>query len=545
VSRLLGLAIVIVLVACGPAPRPTPVPPGPVTPRVEAMSTAPAPKTAPAPRQTAQPQPLVFPDDAFRATQPAPGPVRPFKLPAVKPFTLANGVKVYLVEQHALPLVSMELGFDAGTMTDPRDKPGLAAVCTSLLTEGTAELDKLQYAGALAAVASTITASATQDRTAVRLSTLTKHLPATFAQLVATVRTPGFRVPDFERLVKRQVAAVRQSRGGALAVGWRVHFPVMFGPDHPFGAVTTEASLGALAIDDCKRYVAAYLQPAAAQLFVVGDVTEAEVRALAARTGFAAWRGKAKRVAAPPAPRPLAGRIFFVHVPGAAESSVALLALGPKRKAGDFDATTLAVGVFGGSFGSRLNMNLRETRAYTYGAFSEIRYGRYASLFDTVTSVRTEATYQAMLEIDREVVGIATGKKPVTAAELAGEQSGVILGLPGQFATAEDALGRYRQLVYFGLPLDYYRKLVARVRKVDVKRINAAAAAHLAPARGVYLIVGDGDAKVIRRATDGVDVPYEKAGVQLTLRQALAELADAGTLGKGALVELDVDGRPR
>jgi predicted Zn-dependent peptidase len=134
---------------------------------------------------------------------------------------------------------------------------------------------------------------------------------------------------------------------------------------------------------------------------------------------------------------------------------------------------------------------------------------------------------------------------PFTADELAREQRGVILGLPGQFATAEDALGRYRQLVYFGLPLDYYNKLVPQVKKVDVKKVNAAAKAHLAPVRAVYLIAGDGDAKVIVRGTDGVDAPYLKDGVQLTLRQALAELAAAGTLGEGALVELDLDGRPR
>ena len=161
--------------------------------------------STPAPTQTAQPQLLEFPDEEFRAHQPAAGTPRPFRLPAANTFTLANGIHVYLVEQHALPIVSMDLNFDGGSMTDPHGKDGLASVCMAMLTEGTEKLDKIQYSEALADVASAINAYATDDSQGLGLASLTKHLPATFALFADTLRTPGMRQSDLDRMLKRRL----------------------------------------------------------------------------------------------------------------------------------------------------------------------------------------------------------------------------------------------------------------------------------------------------------------------------------------------------
>src|SRR3954466_9959704 len=136
----------------------------------------------------AQPQDLVFPDEAFRAVAPAAGEPRPFRLPAVQAFALACGIEVYLVEQHALPLVSIDLAFPGGAAVDPRGKEGLASVCMAMLTEGTEELDKLAYAERLAGTPPSLGGYASDDSVGLTLSSLTRHLPATFAQLVATLR---------------------------------------------------------------------------------------------------------------------------------------------------------------------------------------------------------------------------------------------------------------------------------------------------------------------------------------------------------------------
>jgi zinc protease len=310
--------------------------------------------------------------------------------------------------------------------------------------------------------------------------------------------------------------------------------------------VTTEASLGGLKLEDCQRHLSSVLAPQGARLFVVGDLTEAQVRAAFAEGKLASWRGAPAKVSPLPSPVTLPARIAFVHIPGAAQSTVSVLHFGPKRKAGDYFPTTLMASVFGGSFSSRINMNLREAKGYSYGARGGFSYNKQYGVFSASAAVRTDTTYQTLLEIDREVKELAQAKRPVLPEELEREKQGAILSLPGQFATSQSALAQYRSLVYFDLPLDYYNGFVGNVAQVTEAQVKAAAGKHLVPGRGIYVVVGDGDAKmIVRDPSTSQDVPYLKDGQQLTLRQALAELARRGDVGKGALIELDADGRPK
>lgn len=316
--------VLSILAACGgggtktpveptlPVQSPTPTDPVPAPPPVAAPMTFPT--------QTATPQELAFPEEDFRAKQPGAGAPRPFRLPKVKPFKLASGMQVYLVEQHALPIVSLELNFDGGAMWDPKGKEGLAGVCMSMLTEGTEKLDKIQYSELLADTASNISAYAADDSIGLTLSSLSKHLPPTFAQFAETLQSPGFRASDFDRMIKRRIENVRQSKGTPASVAARVSGTVLYGPTHPFGTVITEKSLEAITIDDCKQLVATYLKPGNARLFVVGDLTEAQIRGYFDKGALAGWKGAAKVPATLPKPATLKGRIFFVDIRGAAQS---------------------------------------------------------------------------------------------------------------------------------------------------------------------------------------------------------------------------------
>jgi zinc protease len=540
--------------ACGAPPRPQAVPapptaPAPVTPVTPEKSMPPADPIMHV-TQTAVPQELVFPEEDFRAHQPVAGAPRPFRLPPVKSFALPSGIKVYLVEQHALPLVSMDLSFDGGAAVDPKGKEGLASVCMAMLTEGTEQLDKIAYAERLADTASSIGSYASDDSVGVTLSSLSKHLEPTFAQFVETIRTPGFRASDFDRMVKRRIEGIKQAKGSPASVASRVSGLVLYGPEHPFGAVVTERSLAQLTLEDCKAFAKAWLQPKQARLFVVGDLTEAKLRAYFGSPRLAGWTGGGPKVPALPAPRTMPGRIFFVDIPGAAQSTVSYLQFGPSRTAPDYFASSLMGAVFGGGFASRINMNLREDKGYSYGARGNFSYTKAYGAFTASAPVVGNATYQSILEIDREIKGIWAGKPDfaVKADELEREKNGAILGLPGRFATAQAALGQYRGLVYFGLPLDYYNSYVARLGKVAAAEVMAAAAKHLRPGQAVYVIVGNGEEKMIVHVPDDTakggwkDVPYLKDGKQLTLRQALTDLAARGDVGMGGLVELDADG---
>ncbi|MEO8700078.1 MAG: pitrilysin family protein [Kofleriaceae bacterium] len=539
------LIVALAMFACGPSPRPEPAAPRPPDPMANpTQPEAPMPLPATFPTQTATPQELAFPTEDFRAQQPAAGAPRQLKLPKMKTFALKNGVKVYLVEQHTLPIVSLDLNFEGGSLTDPKGKDGLASLCMGMLTEGTDKLDKIQYAEALADVASSISAYATDDSAGLSLSSLSKHLGPTFEQFAATLQTPAFRPSDFDRMVKRRIESVRQAKGNPGSVANRVNGAVLFGPEHPFGSVTTEASLQAITIDDCKQYVSTYFKPGNAKLFVVGDLTEAQVRQYFEKGELAAWKGGAPKLPVLAAPKTMTGRIFFVHIKGAAQSQVSMLHFGPKRVVPDYFANAMMASVFGGSFSSRINMNLREDKGYSYGARGGFSYTKQYGSFQASAGVRTDATYQTLLEVDREVKELWAGKRPIDKDELDREKQGAILGLPGAFATGQAALGQYRRLVYYGLPLDYYDSYVAKVGQVNEAQLKAAAAKHLRPGQAVYLVVGDGDAPMVVREGKA-DVPYKKGDKQLTLREALADLAARGDVGTGGLVELDTDGRPK
>jgi predicted Zn-dependent peptidase len=514
------------------------------------QKTAPtvAAEAPPAPTPAAPADP-VFPEEPFRAEQPAAAATRDFQLPGMKRFQLGerDKIDVYLVERHELPTISLDLNLDGGSMLDPAGKVGLASVCMELLSEGTKKLDKIAFNEALADVASEVTSYAGDDRQGVAMSSLSKSFDATFALFVDTLIEPGNRQEDLDRMIRRRLESLKQVRGSAEPVSARLTGEILYGANHPLGRVTTEKTLGAIRLADCKRYQQRYLRPRGARLFIVGDTTEEKVRATMAPL-LARWKGAPARAGKPPAARPPRGRVFFVNVPGAAQSVVTMLHAGPARVAPDYFPTMLLGQLLGGSFSSRINMNLREDKGYSYGARAGFGYSRFFGSFSARSSVRSDATYQTVLEMKREIGALKDGSGPATAAELDRDKEGTIQARPAAFATAEAALGQYRALIYFGLPLDYYDHYVDRVRAVTAAEVQAAGAAHLKPDEARYLVVGDGDAAQIARApgekgAKGEDKPLlDEAGQPVTLRAALTKLAVDGTLGEGGLVELDPDG---
>ena len=440
------------------------------------------------------------------------------------PFKISPGIAGYLVEQHTLPIISLDLNFDGGSLVDPPGRDGLAGVCMAMHLEGTARLDKLQYAETLADTASNIGSYAVDDSIGLTLSSLAKHLATTFDLFVETLFSPGLRDSDFDRMIKRRIEAVRQAKSNPSSVASRLGGTVLYGRAHPYGRVITEHSLAAITLADCRDYAATHFKPENARVFVVGDLVADQIRACFDTAAFASWRGGFVPAEPPPPSPPVGQKIFFVDIPGASQSQVALMHIGPSRDAPDYFATTLVGSTLGGGFTSRLNMNLRETKGYSYGARGGFGYTRHHGTFSASASVRADATFDTLLEVDREVRELAGNARPITQDELDREKQGAILALPSHFATAQGALGLYRRLVYFGLPLDYYDSYVSKISQVGLAAVHAAAATHLHPDRAVWLVVGDGSVAQL----DG-----------RTLRDAIV-----GHVGPGGLVELDPDGLP-
>lgn len=498
---LLGLAALgLVAVACKK-------PPPPVTPEPE-----------PPPAVVAEPAAPVWPDEPFRATRPEPGPLAELTLPKTQRFTLESGVEVYLVEQRTLPTLYMTLEFDRGGVDDPANKLGMHSLCMDLLSEGTARLDKVAFEEAQADLAIQLWASAGGETSTVGLRALKSQMGPALDLFAEMLTAPGLREKDLERLRDRYKTSLAQRRGSPNSVSPRVFPSLVWGTGHPYAPIPTEATYDAIKAADCKA-VAGKLKPAGARLFVVGMITEAELRAeLGARLGK--WKGKAPTARKIPAPRPRAGTIFLVDMPGAAQSVISIGHLGPERSAADYDATYLMAQILGGSFSSRINMNIREDKGFAYGARGGYDYERHGSVFEASSSVRTDATGPALREIVKEIRGMRAGDP--TPEELRREQEGAIAAMPATFATPTRTLGAYRSLVYFGLPLDWYDSRQARLRAVTPAAIHKAAADHLKESDYVVLVVGDA----------------------AVVRPDLEKMAEEKLFGAGGLVVLDADGKP-
>jgi zinc protease len=491
----------------------------------------------------APPPILTFPDDPFRKDMPEGSDPRDFSLPAVQKFNIGRDITAYLIENHSLPTITATLEFEGGSINDPRGKVGMASVCMDLVSEGTEKLDKLAFRAALADVASSVSSWAGNENQGVSMSTLTKNFDTTFELFRDTVISPGFRKSDLERMIKRRLESLKQAKASAASVAQRLKDRVLYGERHPFGKIVTEDSYAAIGVDDCKRYHSSYIKPRGARLYVVGDMTQKQVSDKFGPLLGKSWRGAPRRPARLGKPRSQKGKVFFVDIPNAEQSTIYAMHFGPLRTAQDFFANNLMSGVLGGSFSSRVNMNLRENRGYTYGARATLGYSRSYGELIASSSVKVNTTRQSILEFFKEMSDLALGRRPATPEELGREVSGAILSLPGRFATARAALARYRGLVYYGLPLDYYNSYVKNVKDVTIDQVNASAKKYLKPTTAIVLVVGDGDSPQIHRDDAGKDVPWVgEDSKPVTLRDSLTELVKTGTIGKGDFVELDADG---
>lgn len=459
--------------------------------------------------------------DVDRTKAPPAAPETAWLAPKPVPFS-ANGMKGLIVERHELPIVELMIGWDLGEVLDPPGKEGMHSLCVDLIGESTKRLDKSALEDRKADVGATIAIGAGRESAQMTVRVAKERLPAALDLATSLLLEPGLRNEDLERLRNQRKASVMQSRGNADAAAARVLGSVMFGFAHPYGHLVTEQTLDAITAKDCAQ-IASQLRPDGARLVVVGDVTPDEMTRLFAER-MAAWKGKAPAKPRIGPPRPaLDGKskatIWFVDVPGAQQSRVIVAHHGPSRGESDYYATTLMAQVLGGGIPSRVVQNLRERNGYTYGASARYAYARSGSMMTIASSVRTDVTGKALIEIMNEMKGLTT--KPASADEIGREREGTVRALPSRFGTGSSTLGSLWELVFFDLPLDTYAKLPAEVTAVNEAAVKAAAAKRLRTDDLIVVVAGD-KAKVLPE---------------------LEQLAKDNVFGKGGLVVIDADGK--
>jgi len=427
-----------------------------------------------------------------RTKPPALPPPPALRLPAVQTTTLPNGLTLAVVEMHKVPVVDVQLLVDAGAARDPSTAPGLATFTATMVQQGAGARSALDVADEAAFLGAQLGTGATFDGASASIHVPRRRLEAALDLLADVVLRPSFADSEIARQRELRAAQLVQQRDEPVAVA-SIAFPaIVYGRGHPYGHPLngTDSATARLARDGVAEFYRTYYRPNDARLLIVGDVTLAEARRLAAAR-FGGWeRGDVPAFPSPPPPPRAAARtVYLIDKPGAAQSVVRIGHAGPARTTPDWFALEVLNTIVGGAFTSRLNQNLRETHGYTYGAFSQFAPRRLNGAFVALASVVTAKTDSSLVEFLKELRRIRD--EAVAPPELAKAKAYLTLGLPGDFETTGGAAARFRELLAFGLPLDYYDHYVDRINAITGADVQRVAREYIDPDHFDIVVVGD------------------------------------------------------
>ncbi|HET9038322.1 MAG TPA: pitrilysin family protein [Myxococcaceae bacterium] len=459
-----------------------------------ATSSTPAPVTAPA----AMPAPAAAavsetgtPDAPFRKTLPEPGPPVTFKAPVPTVRTLKNGLPVWIVEQHELPLATVELVVRAGEDTDPTGRPGTASFVADMLDEGTSLRDATAIAAAFEDQAALFRAKADKDSLIAAVSFPSASLGPVLDVFSDSVLRPAFKKPDLERVRALRLGDIAQLEADPAQIGRTVLNRTVFGEGHPWAFPTTGtvASTKAARGDELTAWHRNWVRPNNAVLVVVGDVNPSTLLPELERR-FGSWKPAAlpKRRSLAPVARKGPRVVTVVDRPGAAQSQLWVGELGLGAGSADLYAAQVAAQVLGGGFKSRLNANLRSGKGYTYGAFSAFDVRREPGLFAAIAPVVADKTPEALRELLGEIERLREGG--IDAAELADAKSGLIQSLPAEFGSTTSTALAFGKLIALGRPPDYFASYVQKLEAVTREDVAKAARARFDTKTLAIVVVG-------------------------------------------------------
>jgi zinc protease len=429
-------------------------------------------------------------DEAWRRAPPKPGPAPRFTLPQGESFKLPNGLTVIVHSNPALPLVAAELVVKSGSDANPSDQPGLAGFTADMLDEGTATRSAPRIADEIAQLGAFLGSAASADASTVSLLALRSTFPQALDVLADVVLHPAFPTAEVERQRASRIGELTQQRDDPALVAAVAAAGALYGSDHPYGygQLGTEQAIRATTREDVVRFWRRHYLPGNAALVVSGDITADELRALATAR-FGGWGRADAAITAVGDPSGTRARLVVVDKPGAPQTALRVTSIAAARRTPDYPAMQVMNAALGGLFSSRINLNLREDKGYSYGVFSAFRYDRTPGPFIIAGSVRTDVTGASISEIFREVNGMRD--KPLPAAELAGARDSQVYSLPGQFETNSGIGASLAETFVFDLPADYWRTLPDRYRAVTGAQVQAAAQKYLKPDQLKVIAVGD------------------------------------------------------
>jgi len=431
---------------------------------------------------------------ADRSKPPEPTSPPELKLPKLQRAALSNGLKVILAERHQVPLVDFTLTSDAGFAADSLASPGTANLAMRLLTDGTTTRNALQIDDELQVVGAELRASSNLDSSFVSLSALKSNLDPSLNLFSDVVLNASFPEADFKREQKLTLAGIEREQNNPNTAVLRVLPALLYGTGHPYSSPLTgsgtKESVSKLTREDLAKFRETWLRPNNSTLIIVGDTTLAEITPRLEKA-FATWKaGNVPRKNVKSVSPAAKSTVYLIDKPGAQQSVIVAAELAPPTANPDEIAIKAMNDSLGGIFGSRLNMNLREDKHWSYGVRSVLRDARAQRPFYTIAPVQTDKTRESLVEVSKELRGIV-GDHPIGADELAKIQANETLKLPGSRETLNELSQSILDIVQFGLPDDYYETYAGKVRALKTADINGAAKEVVRPDNLVWIVVGD------------------------------------------------------
>ncbi len=413
-----------------------------------------------------------------------------FALPTIEKTKLSNGLEVWLVKQSELPIVTMNMVFKTGTTADPQGLTGLGDTTSSLLDDGTKTRSAVEIANEVQSIGARLSTGSGDDSSSVGMSTLTKNFDKALDIYADVIQNAEFPEAEVETSRRRALVGLLQRRDNANAISNLVYNRILYGDAHPYGVYLNEASVKAIKRDDLKKFYSTYYRPNNAVLIVVGD-TNLKMLTPKLEAKFKDWKaGDISQISLPNAPSRDKAAIYVVDKPGAAQSVISIGQIGVSRDNPDYFPLQVMNTLLGGAFTSRINMNLREDKGYTYGARSGFSYRRGAGPFTASAGVQTAVTKESVIEFLKEIRGVR-GEIPVTQAELEYNKQSLIRSYPRGFETIEQIAGQLSNVVTYGLPDTYFNDYISRVNAVTLEDVNRVANKYLSPDKLAIVVVGD------------------------------------------------------
>ncbi|MEJ7604151.1 MAG: pitrilysin family protein [Kofleriaceae bacterium] len=417
--------------------------------------------------------------------------------PKLQRATLSNGLKVVLAERPGLPIVQLRLEVrGAGFALDKPTARGTAAFTMGMLDEGAGDLDALALGKRIEALGARIEARASLDTATINVNALSENLDLSLALFADMLVRPRFDDKELERVRAQWLAQLKQEKADPQQLSRRLVRPLMFGDPHPYATTPNgrgnEAAITALKRDNLTAWAKQKLRPDASTLLVVGAISLADLQPRLEKA-LAAWKPPATRyadLAIPMATQPARPRVFLVDQPGAIQANIVVGQIVPSSTDASALELEIASSVLGGEFSSRLNMNLRESKHWAYGAYAGVADAIGQRAWQASAAVQIDKTAESVKELHNEIAELAQGKAPATAAEVTKIQSLEVRALPGYYETGSALLNSMSEIVLFGRPDNWPAQRVQRIQALTPTKVNAITA-KLRPESLTWVIVGD------------------------------------------------------